>query len=125
MREYDYAAIAGHLDRFRDVPDEVLWTVVTRDGLCFRAYDRNEMPPLIGIDEPDRALAERLCAGCPVMDECLEFELRMGGEDTVGVWGAMAEQHRRVLHPVWRAQRSGHRVWKVRHPNRRRRGGEA
>lgn len=123
MKQYDYAAIARQLDRLRDVPDEVLWTVVTRDGLCFWAYDRAEMPPLVGDDEPDRALAERLCGGCPVMDECLEFELRKGGADTVGVWGAMAEQHRRELHHVWRAKRDQPRVWKRRHPNRRVRGG--
>lgn len=120
MTEYDYDAIVGRLHRLRNVPDEVLWTVVTRDGLCFWAFDRRDIPPLSGIDEPDRALAEFLCSGCPVMDDCLELELRKGGPDTVGVWGAMAEQHRRELYPVWDAHRSGHRVWQRRHPNRQR-----
>lgn len=123
MKPYDYTAIARHLHRFRAVPDDVLWTVVTRDGLCFWAYDRSEMRPLVGLDEPDQALAEALCAGCPVVDECLELELRVAGEDTVGVWGAMAERHRRDLYPVWQAHRTDHRVWKWRHRNRRPRGG--
>ena len=39
---------------------------------------------------PDRELAARLCAGCPVV-ECLELELRIKGADTVGVWGALRE----------------------------------
>jgi len=122
---YDYQAIARLLDRLWKVPDDVLWTLVTRDGLCFWAFDRRDIPPLSGVDEPDRGLAEFLCAGCPVMDECLELELRKAGPETVGVWGAMAEQHRRELHPVWREHRSGRRVWKWRHPNRQRRwGGE-
>lgn len=125
MKPYDYHAIASQLQRFRDVPDDVLWTVVTRDGLCFWSYDRDAMPELLGVDEPDRALAEYYCGGCPVMDECLELELRKGGRDTVGIWGAMAEQHRRDLYPVWRAHREGPRVWKRRHPNRRARGGQA
>jgi len=120
---YDYDAIVARLERLRAVPDDVLWTLVTRDGLCFWAFDRRDIPPLSGVDGPDRALAEFLCAGCPVMDECLELELRKAGLDTVGVWGAMAEQHRRELYPVWAAQRSGYRVWQRRHPNRQREWG--
>lgn len=109
---YDYDIVA-QLDRYADVPDDVLFTVVTRDGLCFWVFDRQDLPELTGEDEPDRKLAAHLCAGCPVMSECLELELRAAGEDTVGVWGALAEDDRRAVH----------RVWKVRHVNRRSRGG--
>jgi WhiB family transcriptional regulator, redox-sensing transcriptional regulator len=53
---------------------------------------------------PDRELAARLCAGCPVQRECLEFELRTAGAETVGVWGGLSEDDRRALHAVWRAR---------------------
>lgn len=114
MKQDGYEDMAARLDRYADVPDDVLWSVVTRDGLCFWAFDRAEMPELTGQDSPDRELAAALCAGCPVINECLESELRSAGSDTVGVWGALAENDRRAVH----------RVWKYRHPNRRPRGGE-
>lgn len=111
----DYDALAAQLaDRYADVPDEVLCTLVTRDGLCFWVFDRDAMPELTGEDTPDRELAARLCAGCPAMAECLELELRTAGEHTVGVWGGLADNDRRAVY----------RVWKVRHVNRPPRGGE-
>ena len=58
-----------------------------------------------GEDEPDRELATRMCAGCPVRAECLEFELRLGGTETVGVWGALNDEDRRALHAVWSRRR--------------------
>ncbi|WP_232376511.1 WhiB family transcriptional regulator [Amycolatopsis aidingensis] len=113
MNRDDYEQMAARLDRYAGVPDAVLYRVVTRDGLCFWAFDRTELPELSGQEDVDRELAAWMCAGCPVMDECLELELRTAGESTVGVWGALPDTDRRA---VWR-------VWKVRHPNRRR-GGE-
>ena len=56
-------------------------------------------------NEPDRELATRLCAGCPVRAECLEFELRVAGEKTVGVWGGLNVDDRLALLKVWRARR--------------------
>jgi WhiB family transcriptional regulator, redox-sensing transcriptional regulator len=102
------AAIAARLDRLRDVPTDVLATIVTRDGLCMWAY--TEVDPaveLTGVDTPDRELVARYCAGCPVQDECLEWELRIHGLDTVGIWGAMPEDDRRALYAVWLARRQG------------------
>ncbi|MBA0125553.1 WhiB family transcriptional regulator [Haloechinothrix sp. YIM 98757] len=98
-------ALVFKLAKFRHVPDEVLAEVVTRDGLCFWVFDRDEIPELSGDEDADRALATWLCAGCPVMDECLELELRAGGAHTVGVWGGMADQDRRALYPIWRWHR--------------------
>jgi WhiB family redox-sensing transcriptional regulator len=46
-----------------------------------------------------------MCAGCPVRAECLELELRVGGEQSVGVWGALNEQDRRALHALWSRRR--------------------
>ncbi|WP_236796314.1 WhiB family transcriptional regulator [Amycolatopsis sp. GM8] len=108
MRPDDYAEMAKGLDRVADVPDEVLADLVTRDGLCFWVFDRSEMPQLTGENTPDRELAARLCAGCPVIDECLELELRQAGETTVGVWGALADTDRRAVYRFWRWRRRSH-----------------
>ena len=103
MNRHDMAA---RLDRYADVPSDVLAEVVTRDGLCFWAFDRADMPELSGEDTPDRELAAGLCAGCPVINECLELELRSAGANTVGVWGALAETDRRAVHRIWQRRRN-------------------
>jgi WhiB family redox-sensing transcriptional regulator len=107
MTEHDYTEMAARLDRYAAVPDEVLTTMVTWEGLCFWAFDRADMPELTGDDPPDRELAARLCAGCPVIDECLELDLRTAGPNTLGVWGALPDTARRALHPVWLRRRGG------------------
>jgi WhiB family redox-sensing transcriptional regulator len=106
MRPDDYAEIAKRLDRLGAVPDDVLAELVTLHGLCFWVFDRSDMPELTGEDTPDRELASRLCAGCPVIDECLEFELREAGETTVGVWGALSDTDRRAVYRLWRWRRN-------------------
>jgi WhiB family transcriptional regulator, redox-sensing transcriptional regulator len=107
MTDYDYEEMAAQLDRYADVPDDVLNDVVTSDGLCFWAFDRTDMPELSGEDSPDRELAARMCAGCPVIDECRELDLRTAGPVTVGVWGALPDTDRRALYPVWLRRRGG------------------
>lgn len=93
--------IAWRLDRLRWVPRAVLAEIVQRDGACMWPSSAEEQPP--GHDRPltDAELAEQLCAGCPVQDECLELELRTAGEHTLGVWGALSEDDRRALYPHW------------------------
>ncbi|HEU0086050.1 MAG TPA: WhiB family transcriptional regulator [Pseudonocardiaceae bacterium] len=56
----------------------------------------------------DRALASRLCADCPVIDPCLELDLRTAATHTDGVWGALPADDRRALHPVWQRHRQQH-----------------
>ncbi|WIX83315.1 WhiB family transcriptional regulator [Amycolatopsis carbonis] len=107
MTEYDYKEMAARLDRYADVPHDVLIAVVTRDGLCFWAFDRTDLPRLCGDCAPDRELAAGMCAGCPVIDECRELDLRTAGPDTVGVWGALPDTDRRALYPVWLHRREG------------------
>lgn len=97
---------ADELEALSPVPDRVLADVVARDGRCVHEITDGEPPQLRGDDEPDRALAARLCAGCPVRRQCLELELRTGGQETVGVWGGLAEDDRRALHAIWRARRA-------------------
>jgi WhiB family redox-sensing transcriptional regulator len=96
--------IAWRLDRLRWVPSDVLTDIVTGDGVCM-SPSPDEGPPEA---RNDCELAKLLCGGCPVRDECLELELRTSGTDTVGVWGGMADDDRRALHPHW--QRRGERV---------------
>ncbi|WP_020673879.1 WhiB family transcriptional regulator [Amycolatopsis nigrescens] len=50
-----------------------------------------------------------MCAGCPVIDECLELELRTTGANTVGVWGALPDADRREVHRAWLRHRGGER----------------
>lgn len=111
MNHYDNNEMAASLDRFVDVPADVLWRVVTRDGLCFWAFDRDEMPDLVGDENPDRALALDMCAGCPVTDECLELELRVAGPLTIGVWGGLPDSDRREVYQVWKWRHINRGVW--------------
>lgn len=97
--------IAARLDRVQAVPDDVLGAAVVRYGACMQTQDDGEPPGWLHDVQTDRELAARLCAGCPVQDECLELELRLLGEQTVGVWGALGEDDRRALHPIWRRHR--------------------
>lgn len=94
--------IAWRLDRLRWVPVDVLADLVVKDGECVWAFTDGDPPELTGHDVIDRELAARLCAGCPVQDECLELELRTAGENTAGVWGSLNERDRLALYPYWR-----------------------
>lgn len=106
MTENDrYLEIAWRLGRLRWLPDDLLAGTVLRDGRCLWAYTEGDPPQLTGLDSADLELAARLCAECPVVDECLERELRTAGEQTTGVWGALGEDDRRALYPHWRRVR--------------------
>ena len=39
--------------------------------------------------------AKRICTGCPVRDECLEFAL--ANDERFGIWGGLSERERRKL----------------------------
>ncbi|HEY0691805.1 MAG TPA: WhiB family transcriptional regulator [Kribbella sp.] len=97
--------LAAELDELAMVPTDVLADWVTARGRCLWETTFGEPPEWSGEEQPDRELATRLCSGCPVRTECLEFELRIGGEDTVGVWGALNQDDRRALHKVWTCRR--------------------
>jgi WhiB family redox-sensing transcriptional regulator len=99
----DYDGLAAGLDRWREVPTEVLRDVVMRRGLCLWGLWPAQEPDW---DAPsDRELAVQLCAGCPVIDQCLELDLRTAGPCTTGVWGALPEDDRRALHRGWQRHR--------------------
>ena len=102
----DYAEMAAELDGLSTAPTEVLADWVAARGRCLWETTFGDPPDwLIGDVDPDRELATRLCAGCPVRAECLEYELRIGGEETVGVWGGLNVTDRLALLKVWRARR--------------------
>jgi WhiB family transcriptional regulator, redox-sensing transcriptional regulator len=95
---------AAELDDLAPVPTEVLSEFVVRYGACLWEITSGDPPAWAGKGPPDRDLALRLCAGCPVRRECLEFELRTAGPYTVGVWGGLNEDDRRALHAIWAAR---------------------
>ena len=102
-----YEPLAAELDELAAVPTEVLADWVSARGRCLWETTFGEPPEWTGQDDPDRELATRLCEGCPVPGECLEFELRLGGAQTVGVWGALNAEDRRALHKVWSSRNRG------------------
>ncbi len=93
--------IAWRLDRLRWVPRDVLAEIVWQNGACVLVDVEGDPPTWLDNEHEDRALAARLCAGCPVQDECLELELRLAGDQTTGVWGALSDDERRALYPHW------------------------
>lgn len=104
-----FEVIAGRLDRLAHVPDDVLADIVSRNGACMLLYRLDLEPEWTGEDLDDRELAARVCADCPVRDECLELELGTAGDQTLGVWGALPADDIREVYPVWRARREGGR----------------
>jgi WhiB family transcriptional regulator, redox-sensing transcriptional regulator len=101
MNDDALQAIVSRLEKLRSVPDSALADIVSRDCSCLdlRFSDR---PSLWLAGSPsDRDLAALLCVGCPVQDHCLELELRLNGQHTVGVWGALDESTRRLVYAYW------------------------
>ena len=58
---------------------------------------RNSDPGLFfaGTEGGDTRTAQRICAGCPVNEECLDWALMAAVP--YGVWGGTTEQERRRL----------------------------
>jgi WhiB family redox-sensing transcriptional regulator len=97
--------LADELDELAVVPTKVLADWVTARGRCLWETTFGDPPAWTGEEEPDRELAHRLCAGCPVRAECLEFEIRVAGDQTLGVWGGLNTDDRVALHKMWRSRR--------------------
>jgi WhiB family redox-sensing transcriptional regulator len=97
-----FVEIMKRLTRLRRVPTNVLAEIVAWNGACVEISVDDGPPRWLHEDGTDREAAARLCRGCPIQWECLELELRMFGEQTVGVWGALGEDDRPALVPRWR-----------------------
>ena len=67
------------------------------DGLCAET-DPEAFFPEKGGSTRD---AKRVCASCPVRQECLEYAL--GNDERFGIWGGLSERERRRV----RLQRRG------------------
>lgn len=92
--------------RIEAVCRSVLVEIVQHDGMCMRVVTDDE-PAWRDEAMTDHELAALLCADCTVQDECLELEFRTAGATTVGVWGALPEEERRVLYLHWLAEDGG------------------
>jgi WhiB family redox-sensing transcriptional regulator len=68
---------------------DTAWMV---DGVC-RQVDPDLFFPEYGQNVTKHA--RKVCASCPVMDECLAYALAHPG--ILGVWGGTSESERRVL----------------------------
>jgi WhiB family redox-sensing transcriptional regulator len=102
-----YDQVAADLDRFADLSTDQLHDVVSREGLCQWLYTCGDIPAWFGDDRADRLIAARICAGCPVAGECLEYELRTAGYATDSVWGLLAAEERRRVFLSWSQRRDG------------------
>lgn len=102
-----YERVAADLDRCESVPDDALADAVRNDGSCGWLYVGGEAPAWSGDARPDREVAARICAGCPVRRECLEWEFRTRGYATGGVWGPLDTEDRRAVFLRWLDRRDG------------------
>ncbi|GAA3845794.1 hypothetical protein GCM10022243_10020 [Saccharothrix violaceirubra] len=103
--------VAVDLDRVAGLADAELVHAVRVDGSCGWLATGDQAPGWTGDDRADRVVAARVCAGCPVQRECLEWDLRgmraHGEPATAGVWGPLAPQDRRRVFVRWLDRRGG------------------
>jgi WhiB family redox-sensing transcriptional regulator len=100
-RDDEVSAVVARLRRLRDVDDDALGAAIRGAGACLEPQEDGEAPGWLYDEYTDPDLAVRLCAGCPVRDECTELELRLAGDRAVGMWGAYGEAGRQALHRLW------------------------
>lgn len=73
-----------------------VWQAQNTEQWTARARCQNWDPEIFFADpRADSMEAKRVCAGCPVRRECLEYALRT--DQRFGVWGALTELERREL----------------------------
>jgi WhiB family redox-sensing transcriptional regulator len=92
---------AERLEWVRPASDDALGAAIVRAGSCMDTLPNGDRPGWLFDSETDPGVAARVCAGCPVQDECLELELRLFGAQKLGMWGVLGEGNRRALHPIW------------------------
>jgi WhiB family transcriptional regulator, redox-sensing transcriptional regulator len=76
---------------------EIGWA---RRGAC-RSIDPDLFFPLAPT-QTQETRAKAVCAGCPVVDECLDYAI--GAGEAEGIWGGLtpAERRRRRFPQGWR-----------------------
>jgi WhiB family redox-sensing transcriptional regulator len=105
-RDDEVSAVVARLRRLRGVDDDALAAAIHRAAACLEQQENGQTPGWLHDEYTDPDLAVRLCARCPVRDECTELELRLAGDRAVGMWGAYGEGGRQALHRVWQADES-------------------
>lgn len=65
------------------------------EGACARTDPEAFFPSHLGGTLKSAEAAKRVCAGCPVRQECLDYSLKAG--EKWGVWGGLSEVERRKL----------------------------
>ena len=99
--------VAARLDDLVGAPIETLFDLVARGRLVPVDPRRHRGADVDSDKATDREWAAKICAGCPVADECLELEFRTAGFTTLGVWGALAEEDRRAAYLAWLQHQDG------------------
>ena len=80
------------------------------------AMPDGDRPGWLFDNSTDPDVAARVCARCPVQDECLELELRLFGAQKLGMWGVLGADGRCALHRVWTQVREDATSRDDRHP---------
>lgn len=99
MNGQDVSAVAARLRRLRAVDDDTLGAAVRRAGACLEPGADGTAPGWLHDRYTDPARAARLCAACPVRDECTELELRLIGDRAVGLWGPRGARQASAVPP--------------------------
>ena len=94
-------AITEQLLPLRPAPNDVLGEIVIQAGSCLDETTDPARPGWLFDDTTEPDTAAQMCADCPVRYACLELELRLFGAAKPGMGGALGEDGRRALHPVW------------------------
>jgi WhiB family redox-sensing transcriptional regulator len=83
------ADAAMRLERVRPASNDALGAAVAGAGSCMDAMSDGDRPGWLFDNGTDPDVAVRVCARCPVQDECLELELRLFGARKLGMWGVL------------------------------------
>ena len=87
-RAWNDAAADMVIDGFEPDPEEVHWS----DFADCQYTDPEAFYPEKGGSTRE---AKKVCRGCPVRTECLEYAL--DNDEKFGIWGGMSERERRLL----------------------------
>jgi WhiB family redox-sensing transcriptional regulator len=77
-----------HID-FDDVIDVPKWY---KDAACKGHENQDDFFPERGSST---VIAKRICNGCPVREECLEYAVER--KERFGIWGGKSERERRAI----------------------------
>jgi WhiB family redox-sensing transcriptional regulator len=74
-----------------------------KDKAACNGYPDELFFPVGDINETHVEMALEICAGCKVVEECLEYALE--SNQRAGIWGGTTETERKSLRRKWLADR--------------------